>query len=57
MITTLRIIWAIVEILLSCQMFYYVFANTGTTYTIITIIYWLWLGLYAWNPFNIFIPK
>lgn len=54
MVTKLRIIWAIVEILLSCQMLYYAFVNTGKIYVIIIILYCVWAGIYALNPFNIF---
>ena len=54
MLTKIGIVWAIIDLLLGLQMIYYVVTNTGTTYPIIVIVYWLWLGIYAWNPFNIF---
>jgi len=54
MLTKVGIIWIIIGLLLSLQMFYYVITNTGTTYPIIVVVYWLWLGIYTWNPFNVF---
>ena len=57
MLTKFGIFWVIIEILLACQMFYYIIMNTGKTYMIVTLAYWLWLAIYAWNPFNIFYHK
>lgn len=57
MVTELGIIWAIIEILLGGQMLYYAFAPVSKIYVIIVILYWLWLGLYVWNPSNIFRTK
>ena len=54
MLTKVGIIWIIIGLLLSLQMFYYVITNTGMTYPIIVIVYLLWLGIYAWNPLNVF---
>ena len=50
MLTKIGIVCAIIDLLLSLQMFYYVITNNPIT----VIVYWLWLDIYAWNPFNIF---
>ena len=57
MLTNVGIIWIIIELLIGSQMIYYVVFDTGNHYITTTILYWVWLGLYAWNPFNIFYTK
>lgn len=57
MFTNVGIIWIIIELLIGSQMIYYVVFDTGNHYIITTILYWVWLGIYAWNPFNVFYIK
>lgn len=47
MITNVGIIWIVIELLIGSQMIYYVVFDTGNHYIITTILYWVWLGIYA----------
>jgi len=54
MLTNVGVIWVIIELLIGSQMLYYVVFDAGNRYMITTILYWIWLGIYVWNPSNIF---
>lgn len=52
MFTKLGIIMVLTGILLAILMVYSCFIYT--TLTIWHAVYWIWLGIYIWNPSNIF---